>query len=727
VRKVLLAFVVTMALAAVARPLDASAHAALLRAEPGENSYVQRAPAEITLVFSEPVSARQSSIQVLDANGNALVLPPADVLGDRTTLRVALPVLQPGIYNVLWANVSTIDGHALRGAYPFTVLRPDGGLPDQVNSLGGLTTDTDPAPLADGIAVRALALFGLLLAAGGAIVLLLGFQGRGAASAAGLVILLGAGILEVATVLNIWTLRDVYSDLSLRDLLLETRAGNYLIARFGATVLIGVMVTFATDNRRLAAWGTFAGMAVFLWSFTATSHAAAGAGANWAQAIDMAHGVTAVLWIGAVIGLALAARVSLRDGHYAAFMPRFSLLASVLVFVLLATGFLSALVQVDAPSRFWETRYGVTLAVKLGLMVALLGVGFYNARRGRQALVALAPGEPRRFIAWATAEVLLGLAVFVAAAMLTQTTVSKSIPESRSAATFDRTVQAGALNVQLEIDPNRTGLNTFRATITEPSGEPVTADRVRLTFRYQDDQTVGPSNLILAAQAKAGTYSGAGPYLPLEGNWRIETEIRRPNADDTIAYFDVRPAGTPVVTVTRLGAWANPAAGLTTNEFAGFAALLLGLGVALFRKEFARLGKNAGRGSTAVTALAFGFGTLLLFGVHRDAPLSTNLPTNPIYPDQNSIAIGRSLYTQNCASCHGLDGHPPAGLDLNPYPLDLTVHAPQHPDGQIYLFIHDGLPETAMRAWGSGEGKLSQDQIWHLVNFIRTTFRSTDR
>ncbi|HNM77482.1 MAG TPA: hypothetical protein PKI89_03905, partial [Tepidiformaceae bacterium] len=63
---------------------------------------------------------------------------------------------------------------------------------------------------------------------------------------------------------------------------------------------------------------------------------------------------------------------------------------------------------------------------------------------------------------------------------------------------------------------------------------------------------------------------------------------------------------------------------------------------------------------------------------------------------------------------------PPKGLDLNPYPLDLTVHAPQHADGALFNFISKGVPGTAMRAWGSGDGKLTEEQIWHLVNFLRT-------
>jgi hypothetical protein len=63
---------------------------------------------------------------------------------------------------------------------------------------------------------------------------------------------------------------------------------------------------------------------------------------------------------------------------------------------------------------------------------------------------------------------------------------------------------------------------------------------------------------------------------------------------------------------------------------------------------------------------------------------------------------------------------PPKGLDLYPYPLDLTLHVPQHPDGQLYNFIALGLQGSAMRAWGEGDAKLTSDQMWHLVNFLRT-------
>jgi hypothetical protein len=181
----------------------------------------------------------------------------------------------------------------------------------------------------------------------------------------------------------------------------------------------------------------------------------------------------------------------------------------------------------------------------------------------------------------------------------------------------------------------------------------------------------------------------------------------------------VRPAGAAVGIVRIGGTWANPAAALSWNEYVGFVALLVGLGVALFRGWLPRRPRLlALSANTAVVGL-FGFGMLLLFGVHGHAPTG-GLPVNPVFPDADSIERGRTIYQANCASCHGRAGVPPRGLDLDPYPLDLTVHVPQHPDGQIFLFIANGLPGTAMRAWSRGPDSLTNQEIWHVVNYLRT-------
>jgi copper transport protein len=484
----------------------------------------------------------------------------------------------------------------------------------------------------------------------------------------------------------------------------------------GVVLLVAVAATFLTEAPKRTAAAIIVVGSIYIWAYTATSHAAAGTGSGWAKGLDFVHGVTALLWIGAVIGVAVSARLLKRRGDYQLLMPRFSMLASVLVFVLLATGTLNSFVEFDTPSKLWETRYGVILLIKLGLTVPLLLAGLYNARYGRVRLMQMLPGEPRRFILSTVVEIGLGLAVFVAAAALTQTTVAKSVAGPDNSKPYDNITTVDDLTTGLHVDPNRTGQNTYSVKLTA-GGQPVAAERVRLIFRYQDDQTVGASTLTLP-QSGPGTYSASGPYLTLEGNWQVEVEVRRANVDDVTAFFAVRPAGPQVVAITHGGPWANPTPGLGWNELGGLVLLIIGFGFALWRAPLGHLGRWVGWSANAMTVLGFSFGVVLLFGVHTHAPVGA-LPSNPIAMDANSVSIGRALYAQNCAACHGQKGVPPKGLNLDPYPLDLTVHAPLHSDGVLYNFIAHGVKGSSMQAWGD-DGSLTTDQIWHLVNYLRT-------
>ncbi|MCZ2111986.1 MAG: copper resistance protein CopC [Dehalococcoidia bacterium] len=700
------------------RPGTALGHAALVSSDPAPNAFLQKAPSQVSLTFSEPLDTRMSTIQLLDAGGVEIGLTGLTFSPDSLSMTAQVPKLGPGIYNVLWVNLSSTDGHSLRGSYPFTVLNPDGSVPAGGNSIAGPGGAADPAPLAEGVAVRALSLLGLVVITGGALLVLLwGDAGRHARGRLQLTVCFGATVLGIATALNLVVIHDAYTALSLQDTLFHTTAGRYWLTRLGVVLVVASGASFLTKTPRRASTAILFLSGLYLWAYTATSHAAAGTGSAWARALDFAHGYAAITWVGAVIGVAISARMLWREGHYAALMPRFSLLASVTVFVLLVTGLFSSFIEVDTPAKLWETRYGVTLLVKIGLMVPLLLIGFYNTRIGRHQLAVLAAGEPRRFILITSAEIALGLGVLLAASFLTQTTVAKAIVTQRSARPFAQTEKAGDINIALHVDPNRTGLNTFQVVLTDDQNAKVEVQRVRLTFRYRDDQTVGPSTLILTS-ASEGTYSGRGPYLPLEGNWQVEVEVRRDNVDDAVVFFAVRPAGQQFSNPGRGSAWDDPAPNLSWNEFGGLLLVAIGFGFALFRGVISRTGRHGRWAANGGAMLGFGMGVLLLFGVHAHPPAGP-LPVNPIFPDANSVSTGRSLYTNNCATCHGKSGVPPRGLNLSPYPLDLTIHAPQHPDGQLYNFIAHGVAGSAMVGW-LDEGKLSQEQIWHLVNFLRT-------
>ncbi len=78
--------------------------------------------------------------------------------------------------------------------------------------------------------------------------------------------------------------------------------------------------------------------------------------------------------------------------------------------------------------------------------------------------------------------------------------------------------------------------------------------------------------------------------------------------------------------------------------------------------------------------------------------------------------MGGTLFQENCAACHGADGRGGGGLaaDLETVPADLMAMAPGHPPGDFAWKIANGRGE--MPPW---QGALSDDDIWHIVNFIK--------
>ncbi|HVN55435.1 MAG TPA: copper resistance protein CopC [Anaerolineaceae bacterium] len=94
---------------------------------------------------------------------------------------------------------------------------------------------------------------------------------------------------------------------------------------------------------------------------------------------------------------------------------------------------------------------------------------------------------------------------------------------------------------------------------------------------------------------------------------------------------------------------------------------------------------------------------------------------NPFPAEAASIASGLAVYQRNCSSCHGVtgNGNGPLATGLNPPPADLTKHAAIgiHTDGQLFRWISDGYPNSAMPAFANS---LTEKQRWDLVNYIRT-------
>ena len=90
-------------------------------------------------------------------------------------------------------------------------------------------------------------------------------------------------------------------------------------------------------------------------------------------------------------------------------------------------------------------------------------------------------------------------------------------------------------------------------------------------------------------------------------------------------------------------------------------------------------------------------------------------------PDEQSLARGQQLYTQNCLVCHGVlgRGDGPAARALRPPPADLTQHVTAHTEGELWWWVTNGLAGTQMPAWKTA---LSDAERWDAVNYLRNAF-----
>jgi mono/diheme cytochrome c family protein/uncharacterized membrane protein len=93
-----------------------------------------------------------------------------------------------------------------------------------------------------------------------------------------------------------------------------------------------------------------------------------------------------------------------------------------------------------------------------------------------------------------------------------------------------------------------------------------------------------------------------------------------------------------------------------------------------------------------------------------EAPSTAVGQENPVPATPESVAAGKTLFNQFCASCHGSGGK---GGSIGP---DLTIPSVQsQPDGALFWKITQGKPPMPSFA-----RILTDHQRWDVVNYIRT-------
>ena len=726
---------------------SAEAHANLVESDPAVNSVLPDSPERVTIRFTEPLEPALSEIRVLDAQGRRVDSGDSAVdPNDPHLMSVSVEPLENGTYTVAWKNVSTVDGHRVRGAFVFWVgepispAAPPSGLDQPI-----LQSPAEPV-------ARWIILLDILSIVGGMSFLVLvarpalAVPGVHAEIVAELRRLLSWGVLGmawmasvsliVASALQLVSQASVVYETSvvgalgdpLRSLLAETDWGRLWIWRALLAALMTAVLTveWRRVRREPEPRGSLAliyiaavlGVGVLV-TISMTSHGAATPNVRSIAILnDLVHMVSASVWVGGLLSLAMAVYVSFgllgdseRRPVLAALARRFSIIAGLSVAVLVMTGLYSAWAQVTVIQAL-STPYGWTLVVKIGIVALLLLAAAANLVwvRPRLSSDGRAAYWLRRLVA---VECVLAVLVILSVGFLTALEPARQVASRYGADVRDqrltfRESDEGA-EMTLQIIPGQVGPNTIKVSIRDRLGEPITnATDVRLRLSYLDAD-LGETPLS-AAHTGGGEYLLEGQLIGIAGAWQSELVVLRPDAFDSRAAFRFEVSG--------------GGGSLAIAPSADMGRTLLGIELGVLGLVFLGVGlpmggwySRAGLLTMATGALGVIVGAALLFNSLGSD--TGTLARNPIPPSSESVYAGRALYETHCLLCHGVGGagDGPSAATMNPPPADLVVHVPLHPDRALFEFVRDGISGTAMPALGD---TLSDEEMWHIINYIQT-------
>ena len=529
-RRVLFGAAVALAALAGGGATVASAHPLLIQATPQPGVVAGSAPRSISVALTESAVARGSRIRVLGPGGARVAVGPVRASGGGRTLTVrprrALP---SAVYDVRWSVLGD-DGHVVSGTFDFGVAGANGAAPRGVETLsgaGGGRGGEDAA--ADGF-VKILGRWLGILAASvlfGGFVLLAQLRRRlggaddaaaddaadddvagaatlrGLAPVAWLLVVLAAveGALAGAT-------SGTAGELDL-GLLTASASGVSDLVRVVVVVLLSLALAAARRRRRVRDALYLGGGAAVLLTYALSGHALA-VPSFWALLDIGVHVLTAGLWLGGVIALALVTLrggVALRDGARA-----FAPVAGAALGVAIVTGVLAAVREVDGWYFLRWTDYGRIVIVK-AILVALVALG--AAFAWRRARRAGGPG-PRPLLL--RAETLGVLSILVLATTLSGLAQGRGQPLPAQRGTlfpgpaFGTALLAKA-NASVGLAPARRGANVLTVGIAPEQPAPRSV-RVRLVC---NDCAVAPVRATL--RPHGGLTWSAPVRLPADGTW----------------------------------------------------------------------------------------------------------------------------------------------------------------------------------------------------------------
>lgn len=463
-------------------PATASAHGGLKTSTPARGEVVTTPVRELRLDFTEKPELVFTAVELIASAGTSIAVG-APLLTDNTVvLSLAAPLL-PGTYTVRWKTAGK-DGHPVKGQYTFSIATtaaitvPPG--PATIGSSGGDSSSAtagmapmemheDPGSLPVGrsfdaespayVAIRWFQFTALVILIGAFAFwyVVIGTLRRGRPDSplpgatrdkVAAIARSAAAVLIAFAIIRLFAQSYAMhgETQSVTEVMLPMITGTtwgigWLLQLGGCiVVLAGLGIARRSPEK---GWGVAAiGAVAVAFSPAFSGHAASSPHlTTLAVLADAIHVIGAGGWLGSlffvlVVGVPVAMRLDEgeRGSGVSSLVNAFSPAALVFAGIAATTGTFAAWLHIGLVSGLWESSYGRTLLLKLGVLSIVAATGAYNWLRVKPAL-----GKPEAIHPLkrsATMELLVAAIVLAITAVLvaTPTAVSEELMRSKTPA-----------------------------------------------------------------------------------------------------------------------------------------------------------------------------------------------------------------------------------------------------------------------------------------------------
>ncbi|MFS0655895.1 copper resistance protein CopC [Bacillus sp. 179-C3.3 HS] len=506
-------------------PKDAFAHAYVVSSNPAANEELEKQPSSVSITFSEGIESGFHAITVLNSKGER-VDHGDTVIKDQKIMEAELKKdLPKGIYTIQWNAVSA-DGHSVSGMIPFSIGKADGGF-DQLDQ-GQSNESIDTASTID----KAFLYTSFSLYIGTILFGLFWFQSNISAQLAKRMkwlltlslIMMGGAILfqlpiQTKAAANVSFWKGLQPSL-LQETIATTSGGSIWLMQMATFVLLTIwtIVVMRKGNFTSVRIWIFPLLifTVLLWLKAQIGHPAATENKILTTSLDFIHLVSASIWVGGLTAIVLLLIKKLpneKQPYIRSTLTTFTPWALIAVGLIVFSGFVNAIFILQSFDALFQTAYGRTFLIKMGLFIVmgLLGLFHYLMLRWKK--------KQQRHVSL-RAEWMIGVAILLLTAVFTNI---PSPPPPAPVPFFGANQVEHRDIISLSITPNAPGKNTFEVAFTKKDGQTIT-DIQSVTATIHKVTLFGeptPSEFQLK-RLKNGHFSAENLLLNEKGTWKID-------------------------------------------------------------------------------------------------------------------------------------------------------------------------------------------------------------